>query len=97
MVRKTCEQCGNEAVVTVCWLVSTVGVSPRAQKCSKGTVLCASCLCRLLEAEGSALPLLLRQRLSEAYTAALRRFSGLFHSQSITSVDSIPNQVEVSQ
>lgn len=69
MVRKTCEQCGNEATVTICWLISTVGVSPRAQKCSKATIFCWSCIQRLLGCDASPLLSLVRQRLRDAYTS----------------------------
>jgi len=71
MVRKSCEQCGNSPVVTVCWLISTVGVSPRVQKCSKASIFCWSCMQRLLGCEPSSLPSLVRQRFRDAYTATL--------------------------
>lgn len=82
-MRKSCGQCGNEAAAAVCWLVSTVGRSPRVQKCSKGTALCASCLERLWVAEYSAVAPTLRQRLSEAYTAVLGHLSGPSDSMSV--------------
>lgn len=74
MVRKTCEQCGNEAAVTVCWLLSTLGSSPRAQKCSKVSFFCLGCIQRVCAPDGTGMPLLLRQRLQEAYTATTSRF-----------------------
>lgn len=95
MVRKSCGQCENEAAVTLCWLLSTVGRSPRLQKCSKSTALCTPCLERLFVAESCAGPAVLRQCLSEVYTAVLDRFSGPPHPQSTTCVDSDPDQVEV--
>jgi len=69
-MRKTCEACGNDAVVTVCWLVSTMGTSPRVQKCSKASALCQDCvgtICSRTDVSGSVF---LRQRLADAYTAA---------------------------
>lgn len=77
MVRKSCEQCGNEAVITVCWLLSTVGLSPRVQKCSKASAFCFGCLNRLCESTCSLIHLYLRQRLSEAYTASSREHNAL--------------------
>jgi hypothetical protein len=57
--------------------------------------MCAACLKRLLVEQGYLMPTVLRQRLHEAYTTALGRFSGPLHPQSAPSAESIPNQVEV--
>jgi|GEM_PF-2962533 len=41
----TCSYCKfRSACVSVCLIVSTLGVSPRRQKCSKAVWLCNSCL-----------------------------------------------------
>ena len=80
-MRKTCEQCGNEATVTVCWLLSTVGSAPRVQKCSKASIFCLACIRGLCAPDGAAMPSLLRQRLQGAYTAAIERI----HSDSASS------------
>jgi hypothetical protein len=71
MVRKTCEQCGNEAAVAVCWLVSTVGISPRVQKCSRASGFCLDCLKQFGGGEQGKVPPQLLQRLREAYTATI--------------------------
>jgi hypothetical protein len=70
-MRKSCKQCGNEAQVTVCWLVSTIGVSPRHQKCSRATALCIQCLGRLCGADATVMPPIIVESLAEAYTAIL--------------------------
>jgi hypothetical protein len=69
-MRKSCEQCGYEAAITVCWLLSTVGCSPRVQKCSKASAFCFDCLSRLLLPNNMPMAVCLRERLREAYTAS---------------------------
>jgi hypothetical protein len=88
-MRKSCEQCGNAAEVTVCWLVSTLGVSPRAQKCSKVAALCIQCLNRCCKADAGMMHPILRESLSEAYTAIL----GPFNANSLN----LPQSAEVTQ
>jgi hypothetical protein len=72
MTLRSCNQCGSPAAFSLCNLLSTVGVSPRQQKCSIVTPYCAACiqrLLKLLETSG-LLPLQkLSQPLREAYTA----------------------------
>jgi hypothetical protein len=72
MSLRSCSQCGRPAVVSLCHLLSTVGITPRKQKCGTAIPYCSACIQRLLEllrvSEHSALQEL-SQPLSEAYTA----------------------------
>ncbi len=79
IVRKTCDQCGNKAAVTICWLLSTVGVSPRAQECSRASTFCLDCLGRLCGGDGVFIPPTLKRTLGEAYTAALEAIQRSSH------------------
>lgn len=69
MTPKSCSQCGRPADLSVCFLVSTVGQSPRTQKCSGSVLLCKTCI-RALDAQlESVSPPSLIQSLRTAYTA----------------------------
>jgi hypothetical protein len=69
MTRKSCSYCWRPAEFSLCHLISTIGTTPREQKCSQALVLCNDCIQRifsLIEAlpfHGYAPPL------SGAYTA----------------------------
>jgi hypothetical protein len=69
MDRKSCSRCHRPADFSLAFLVSTIGVRPRGQKCTQTVPLCKSCL-------SSAFPFLaptplqgLEQPLRDAYTA----------------------------
>jgi hypothetical protein len=69
MDRKSCNRCHRPADFSLAFLVSTIGVRPRGQKCTQTVPLCKSCL-------SSAVPFLadtplqdLEQPLRDAYTA----------------------------
>jgi hypothetical protein len=68
---KTCVCCSRGAQYSVACVVSTLGVSPRHQKCSPVILFCESCLQELCE---GAVPASweLRQALKHAYTALNR-------------------------
>jgi hypothetical protein len=44
MQKKLCSECGGTAEVSLCQIVSTVGRSPRQQRCGTSTSFCAACL-----------------------------------------------------
>jgi hypothetical protein len=44
MQKKSCSECGADAEVSLCQIISTVGRAPRQQRCSTSTALCAACL-----------------------------------------------------
>jgi hypothetical protein len=44
MRKKLCSECGEIAEVSLCQILSTVGRTPRRQRCSMSTSFCAPCL-----------------------------------------------------
>src|ERR1035437_7528437 len=69
MDRKSCSRCHRPADFSLAFLVSTIGVRPRGQKCTQTVPFCKSCL-------SSAIPFLastplqdLEHPLRDAYTA----------------------------
>lgn len=44
MAQKSCSECGGTAEVSLCQIISTVGRTPRQQRCSTATAFCAACL-----------------------------------------------------
>lgn len=44
MTTKLCSECGGEAELSLCQILSTVGRTPRQQRCSTATAFCAPCL-----------------------------------------------------
>ncbi len=66
--QKTCGFCSRPAAYSLACVVSTLGVSPRYQKCSPVILLCENCIQELCE---GAVPASweLRQALKRAYTA----------------------------
>lgn len=72
MTTKSCSQCGHPADFSVCCLVSTVGQSPRTQKCSSSVLLCQACI-RAWDVQSEPVSLSsLIQSLRAAYTALTR-------------------------
>jgi hypothetical protein len=72
MTLRSCSQCGSPAAFSMCNLLSTVGITPRRQKCGIATLYCSACIQRLvglLEASGHSALQNVSQSLSEAYTA----------------------------
>jgi hypothetical protein len=62
---KVCRLCPKPARYSLACIVSSVGSSPRYQKCSPGVRLCDDCIRRLCDSEASAD---LRDALQCAYT-----------------------------
>ena len=44
MQRKTCSICGTPASISLCFLASTVGQSPRMQGAAKSILFCKACI-----------------------------------------------------
>lgn len=44
MLKKICSECNEPAEISLCQIISTVGRTPRQQRCSTSTPLCAACL-----------------------------------------------------
>ena len=68
MITKRCSLCSQPAQYSLASVVSTVGVSPRRQKCSSIVLLCDGCmreLCERLAPVSSEM----REALKRAYTA----------------------------
>ncbi len=75
METKRCARCLRRAEFSVCFLLSTLGRSPRQQKCTAAVSFCAACIQDISQAMGIvALPALI-EPLRQAYTA-LTRCSG---------------------
>ena len=69
MQRKICSLCGNPANISLCFLASTVGQSPRMQGAAKAILFCTGCVQASVcgrEPEGLSG---VRQRVSEALEA----------------------------
>jgi hypothetical protein len=69
MQKKLCSECGSEAEVSLCQIISTVGRSPRKQRCGVAVAFCGPCLqgrVKLLRRSGL---LGIQKPLSEAFTA----------------------------
>jgi hypothetical protein len=92
MDRKSCSRCHRPADFSLAFLVSTIGVRPRGQKCTQTVPLCKSCL-------HDAIPFLastplhdLEQPLRDAYTAL-----GGVSLASLAGVGPCPSAAEVHQ
>ena len=44
MQKRLCSECGEVAEVSLCQILSTIGRTPRRQRCSMSTSFCAPCL-----------------------------------------------------
>lgn len=73
MQTKPCSVCGSDATVSLCYILSTIGRSPRKQQCSSATPLCIACLQRLGAAISTLGPSSPQQPLVDAYTALVAR------------------------
>lgn len=69
MQRKSCNVCGTPANISLCFLASTVGQSPRMQGAAKSILFCKTCLKAALSAQHPEGLSGLRQRVSEALSA----------------------------
>ena len=69
MELKPCLRCGQPAEFALSFLISTLGRSPRQQKCTTSVPLCGDCIQAVSEAMGSVAPPALIQPLKQAYTA----------------------------
>lgn len=69
---KSCSNCSEPAQYSLVFVLSSVGVSPRSQKCSPAVLFCSDCLQELCEPE--RLPTNdLRKAVNSAYTAIKQR------------------------
>lgn len=69
MERRRCIQCGQPAEFSLSFLISTLGHSPRRQKCTTSIPFCSDCIQAVMEAMGTVTPPPLIQPLRESYTA----------------------------
>lgn len=92
MERKSCSRCPRPADYSLAFLVSTIGVRPRGQKCTQTVPLCKSCLSTAIPFLASTPLQDLQQPLRDAYTA----MSGDFQALS-DSVGPCPSAAEVHQ
>ena len=72
-MNKVCACCLNPAEYSVVSIVSSVGITPRVQKCSDVVLFCASCLRKFFEGKQSGTERL-RKAVNRAYTR-LNRYS----------------------
>jgi hypothetical protein len=92
MDRKSCSRCTRPADFSLAFLVSTIGVRPRGQKCTQTVPFCKSCLSIAAPFLASTPLQDLQQPLRDAYTA----LSGNPPASS-TSIGSRPSAEEVHQ
>jgi hypothetical protein len=69
MTLQSCNRCGRPAELTVSLLISTVGRSPRQQKCGESVHFCRECLRVWIVEIGSIEPRTLERSAWRAYTA----------------------------
>jgi len=68
MDRKSCSRCPRPADFSLAFLVSTIGVRPRGQKCTQTVPLCKACVRDAASLLASTPLQDLQEPLSEAYT-----------------------------
>ena len=66
---KSCSRCPRPADFSLAFLVSTIGVRPRGQKCTQTVPLCNSCLRHAIPFLASTPLQPLQEPLTDAYTA----------------------------
>lgn len=64
---KKCEFCGQPAQYSLAFVLSTVGVRPRRQKCSSVVLICDKCIREFYESDPQ-IPEELQNALKRAYT-----------------------------
>jgi hypothetical protein len=69
MQKKLCSECGEPAEVSLCQIVSTVGHSPRQQRCSTAMAFCAACFEARIELLCGVGLRCIKKSLSEAFTS----------------------------
>ncbi len=69
MQKRLCSECGKNADVSLCQIVSTVGRTPRKQQCSVSTAYCAACLQARIKLLGRLGVRGIHKPLVEAFTA----------------------------
>jgi hypothetical protein len=69
MQPKSCSRCPRPADFSLAFLVSTIGVRPRGQKCTQTVALCNSCLRHAIPFLASTPLQPLQEPLRDAYTA----------------------------
>lgn len=72
---KLCNRCGQPGQFSLAFLLSTLGVTPRKQKCTKSLRFCALCIQRICRAMLETAPSDLIQPLQAAYTALAGGFT----------------------
>jgi hypothetical protein len=92
MDRKSCSRCERPADFSLAFLVSTIGVRPRGQKCTQTLPLCKSCLSTAIPFLASTPLQDLQEPLRDAYTALSGDSSALSDS-----VGPCPSAAEVHQ
>jgi hypothetical protein len=65
---KKCSRCQSEAEVSFVCVISTLGATPRRQKCSAAVLFCHPCLRDLLADRGCFGPNHIRNSVNNAYT-----------------------------
>ncbi len=68
---KSCSCCPQPAQYSLVFVLSTIGVSPRRQKCSKAVLFCADCAAQLCKAE-HWMTVELREAVNSAYIGVNR-------------------------
>jgi len=71
-MQKLCSCCSKPAQHSLVFVLSTVGISPRFQKCSSAVLFCDSCFKKLLDSEHWGTNDL-RKAVNSAYTALFLR------------------------
>jgi hypothetical protein len=80
MKRSSC-RCGAPAEYSICVLVSSLGMRPRRQKCSRGQTFCAACIQQLIKSEWLDHARPVKESLEQAYTAIAERLRAESHPQ----------------
>jgi hypothetical protein len=65
---KRCSRCALEAELSVVWVISTIGATPRRQKCSVAVPFCHGCMRDLLAKHGRWFTDDLQRSVNNAYT-----------------------------
>lgn len=69
METKPCSRCSRPASFSLAFLLSTIGRTPRLQKCTRTAAFCSSCLSNVLEILACSPIPDLKEALQRAYTA----------------------------
>ena len=80
MRRAVC-RCGAPAAYSICALVSSLGVSPRRQKCGIAQPFCTACIQKLLTQQWINHARSVQESLEQAYTAITDHLRAESHPQ----------------